>query len=358
MADLGVKPSFWQGKRIFLTGHTGFKGGWMSLWLQQLGAVVSGYALAPASHMNLYRLAEVSNGMESQIGDIRHYDELRSAVVAACPDIVLHFAAQPLVRTSFASPLETYSTNFMGTANLLESCRLVDGLRVVLVITTDKVYQNLNHWSPYRETDPLGGVDPYSASKAACELLVSSYRESFLRNTSVAVASARAGNVIGGGDWSVDRLLPDAIRAWYTGGQLMIRRPNAVRPWQHVLEPLWGYLRLVEELWANPDLAGGFNFGPNPADAVSVKTVVEIARQYVDNPSVEYGSSISGPQESERLLLDNTKARELLDVRPVWSLETAVCRTMQWYSACRLGADCRQLCLNDIESYMRDLVRV
>ncbi len=237
-----MSTAFWHGKRVLVTGHTGFKGGWLVLWLRQLGATVCGTALPPATNPNLFELARVAEGIDSHFCDIRDSEHLAALVRACRPDIVLHLAAQPLVRASYRDPLGTFSSNIMGTAHVLDALRGLDSVRVALMVTTDKVYRNLEQPYPYREDDALGGHDPYSASKAASEIVIASYRDAFLREQGVAVASARAGNVIGGGDWSEDRLIPDAVRAWQADEILEIRRPQAIRPWQHVLEPLHGYL--------------------------------------------------------------------------------------------------------------------
>lgn len=346
-----MNPNFWHGKRVFLTGHTGFKGGWLALWLQSMGAEVTGFALPPNTQPNLFGLATIAEEINSVFGDIRDFDLLQKTMREARPEIVLHLAAQPLVRESYANPLDTYSINMMGTAHVLESCRWIDGLRVAVMITTDKVYQNNDWMWPYREADTLGGVDPYSASKAACELVIASYRDAFLEGRSVNIASARAGNVIGGGDWSADRLIPDAIRAWQAGETLVIRRPDAIRPWQHVLEPLWGYLTLAEALWSKPDLGGSFNFGPRQTDAVAVRTIIEMARVGFKDALVHYETVARGPHEAARLSLDNTKARELLGVSPVWSLETTIRRTMDWYAANQRGESPKDLCRQDIAAF-------
>lgn len=246
-------PAFWRGRKVFLTGHTGFKGGWLALWLQQLGADVTGYALAPDTEPALFDLADVAHGMRSVIADIRDADAVALALASAQAEIVLHLAAQPLVRASYADPLTTYATNVMGTANVLEAARHVRSVKVVQVITTDKCYDNREWEYPYRETDRLGGHDPYSNSKACAELVVDSYRRSFMREAGIHLASARAGNVIGGGDWAVDRIVPDCIRALLAEQPIDIRSPGAIRPWQHVLEPLSGYLVLAEQQYAgNP----------------------------------------------------------------------------------------------------------
>ncbi len=254
--------SFWRGKRVLLTGHTGFKGAWLALWLRRLGAEVTGVALPPADEPSLFTLADVGGLCDSHLQDIRDAARLAAVVKAARPQILLHLAAQALVRASYRDPVGTFATNAMGTAHVLDALRGLDGARVAVMVTTDKVYRNLEQAVPFRETDELGGHDPYSASKAAAEVVIASYRDAFLSEQGVAVASARAGNVIGGGDWSEDRLLPDAVRAWQAGEALHVRRPAAIRPWQHVLEPLAGYLILAETLWDRPALAGAYNFGP------------------------------------------------------------------------------------------------
>ncbi len=342
---------FWCGKRVLLTGHTGFKGGWMALWLQRLGAHVTGVALPPNSVPNLFELACVSDGMDSHFCDIRDAAALRTLVRVVRPEIVLHLAAQPLVRCSYRAPLETFSTNVMGTAHLLDALRELDGVRVAVMVTTDKVYRNQEWPYPYREDDALGGHDPYSASKAACEIVIASYRNAFLAGQGVAVASARAGNVIGGGDWSEDRLIPDAVRAWQTGQILEIRRPEAIRPWQHVLEPLAGYLILAQKLWDQPELAGAYNFGPQTHEAATVREVVELARSAYGSGVARYANSIEGPHEAGWLVLEIARAREVLGVVPQWNLPEAVKRTMAWYRAQQEGAAARELCEVEIAAY-------
>lgn len=343
---------FWAGKRVLLTGHTGFKGGWLALWLQKLGAQVTGVALPPNTAPNLFDLAGIGSGMDSHFGDIRDAVGLASIVRQARPEIVLHLAAQPLVRASYRQPLETFSTNVMGTAHLLEALRGLDSVRVAVMVTTDKVYRN-NEWCwPYREDDVLGGHDPYSASKAASEIVIASYRDAFLKEQGVAVASARAGNVIGGGDWSEDRLIPDAVRAWGALQVLEVRRPMAIRPWQHVLEPLCGYLTLAQKLWDAPGLTGAYNFGPAPNEAATVQAVVELARMGFGQGEVLYGDGSSGPHEAGWLALDIAKARARLGVVPRWNLLESINRTMAWYRAqSQPGADTRMLCEQDISAY-------
>ncbi|UIY30014.1 CDP-glucose 4,6-dehydratase [Neorhizobium galegae] len=342
--------SFWAGKRVVLTGHTGFKGAWLSIWLGHLGAEVTGIALPPETQPSLFALAR-PDLKESHFQDIRDAARLAELVRSASPEIVMHLGAQALVRPSYQDPLGTFATNVLGTANLLEAVRSVPSARVIVAITTDKVYRNLEHAFPYRETDHLGGHDPYSASKAASEIVIASYRDSFLREKGVAVASARAGNVIGGGDWSADRLLPDAVRAWQSGNTLSVRRPEAKRPWQHVLEPLSAYLVLAERLWSDPSIGDAFNFGPISHEAAPVRQVIEIARTSFGRGEVQYGDGTEGPHEAGWLALETAKARHMLDIEPRWSLAEAVDRTMKWYRAQNDGADARALCEAEIAEY-------
>jgi CDP-glucose 4,6-dehydratase len=344
-------PGFWAGKRVLLTGHTGFKGSWLALWLHRLGAQVTGLALAPDTQTNLFTLAGVKQLLDHHELDLRDAPAVAALVRASRPQLVLHLAAQALVRPSYEQPVQTFATNVMGTAHVLDALRGLEGVRAVVAVTTDKVYHNREWLYPYREDDPLGGHDPYSASKAACEMVVASYRESFLRGQGVALASARAGNVIGGGDWSRDRLIPDAVRAWGAGQALDIRRPDAVRPWQHVLEPLAGYLRLAEQLWARPQLAGAYNFGPHTAEAATVRQVVEQCRAAYGNGEVRYGEVPPGPHEAGLLALETVKAAQVLGVVPRWKLPQALQRTMAWYRQCQAGSDARALCLADLAAY-------
>jgi CDP-glucose 4,6-dehydratase len=289
--------------------------------------------------------------MESQYADIREAVSLSTIVRAARPQIVLHLAAQPLVRASYLTPLETFASNVMGTAHLLDALRGLDSVRVAVMVTTDKVYRNQEWLYPYREDDLLGGHDPYSASKAASEIVIASYRDAFLAAQGVAVASARAGNVIGGGDWSDDRLIPDAVRSWQSGKTLEIRRPRAIRPWQHVLEPLAGYLTLAQKLWAQPELAGAYNFGPQTSEAATVREVVELARTAYGSGGIHYGDGTVGPHEAGLLALETAKARMKLGMAPKWTLAESVNRTMAWYRAQREGADARSLCESEIAAY-------
>lgn len=342
---------FWKGKRVLLTGHTGFKGAWLVLWLRQFGADVHGISLAPNTNPNLFSLAEIDCHCHSHIHDLREPSVLDQLVKSIKPEVVFHLAAQPLVRASYQDPLATYSTNVMGTANLLNALRGVETVKVAVMVTTDKVYLNKEwHW-PYREEDLLGGHDPYSASKAASEIVISSFRASFLSAQGVAVATARAGNVIGGGDWADDRLVPDAVRAWHDGRVLEVRRPQAIRPWQHVLEPLSGYLSLAQHLWNQPEDSGAYNFGPEASGAASVREVVEIAKQAFGRGEVRYGERDSGPHEAGFLSLDVAKARLILGIKPKWTLSQSVQRTLNWYRAQSQGVSALSLCSADIAAY-------
>lgn len=346
-----ANPDFWRGKRVLLTGHTGFKGAWLVLWLQRLGAQVTGLALPPTTTPALFTLSQAAQGMDSHFIDIRDAAAVALLMRATAPEIVLHLAAQALVRPGYADPLNTYAVNVMGTAHVLDALRGLDSVRVALVITTDKVYRNHEWAYPYRESDPLGGHDPYSASKAAAELVTASYRDAFLQAQGVAVATARAGNVIGGGDWSPERLLPDAVRAWQQGDSLHIRQPQATRPWQHVLEPLAAYLLLAEKLWQQPALAAAYNFGPLPHEATTVQTVIELAARAYPHASVRYDDPPQGPHEARWLALETAQARSVLGVQPCWPLATAVARSMAWYRAQQQGADARSLCDADIDCH-------
>lgn len=344
--------SFWGGKRVLLTGHTGFKGSWMALWLQRLGAEVTGLALPPSAEPQLFGLARVDDALhKSHWCDVRDAAAVAELVARAQPHIVLHLAAQALVRASYQQPLVTYATNVMGTAHVLDALRQQPDVRVAVVVTTDKVYRN-REWSyPYREDDALGGHDPYSASKAASEIVAASYRDAFLAAQGVAVATVRAGNVIGGGDWASERLLPDAVRAWGTGQTLHIRNPHATRPWQHVLEPLAAYLCLAEQLWERPQRAGAYNFGPLPHEAATVEEVIKMASSPHVHCSTSYENDSDAPHEANWLALETAHARQALGIAPRWNLPTAVARTMAWYRAQQSGADARALCLADIDAW-------
>jgi CDP-glucose 4,6-dehydratase len=357
MESLGLNPAatgpsaFWAGKRVLVTGHSGFKGSWLTLWLRRLGADVTGISLPPYTEPSLFHSAGIEKLCDSRFADVRDANQLAPLIKQARPEVVFHLAAQSLVRRSYREPLATFDTNVMGTANVLDALRGLDGVRAAVIVTTDKVYRN-HEWSwPYRESDALGGHDPYSASKAASEIVLESFRDAFLAAQGVAVGSARAGNVIGGGDWSEDRLLPDAVRAWQQGLPLEVRRPDATRPWQHVLEPLAGYLDLAQALWQKPELAGAYNFGPNTGEAATVRAVVDLARAAYGKADVRYGDGSEGPHEAGWLALEIAKSRATLGTLPRWNLTEAVRRTMAWYVAHRDGADASTLCEQDILDY-------
>ena len=316
-----------------------------------MGAQVFGIGIQPNTNPSLFELAGIRELCESHFCDIRNKEALLKLIGKIGPEVVFHLAAQPLVRHSYLEPVETFSTNVMGTVHLLDALRNVKCVKAAVIVTTDKVYRNNEwHW-PYREDDALGGHDPYSASKAASELVINSYRNSFLDQQGVAVASARAGNVIGGGDWSADRLIPDAVRSWQIGELLEVRRPESVRPWQHVLEPLAGYLILAEKLWVSPELAGAYNFGPSKDEVVTVKDVIELARKVYSRGTVHYQKNMIGPHEAGLLVLETSKVRHMLGVEPSLILSQAIEITMEWYRSQTDGSDARKLCENDISFY-------
>ena len=342
---------FWKGKRVLLTGYTGFKGSWLAIWLHELGARVTGISLPPVASPNLFSLARVETLIDSRYADIREAGQLAAFARNASPDIVFHLAAQPLVLTGYRQPLETFATNIMGTIHLLDALRRIDSVKAGIIVTTDKVYHNREWPYPYREDDALGGHDPYSASKAAAEIVTASYRDAFLAEQGVGIATARAGNVIGGGDWSENRLIPDAIRAWESGKPLKIRRPQSIRPWQHVLEPLSGYLILAEKLWERPDLAGAYNFGPETDSAATVREVIELAMKGCNQAVVEWGDCDEGLHEAGLLALETSKTRTVLGIRPKWPLPEAIGRTMNWHKRLSQGADAQELCLAEIADF-------
>ena len=352
MEGLGIVSDFWQGKKVFLTGHTGFKGSWLSLWLESLGANVHGYALNPSTMPNLFSAANVSKGIaNSTIADIRDSSSLEKAMLLAQPDIVFHLAAQPLVRYSYVKPVETYATNVMGTVNLFEAVRKTASVRAVVNITTDKCYENKEFLRSYTEDDAMGGYDPYSSSKGCSELVTAAYRRSFLSEAGVAVATARAGNVIGGGDWAADRLLPDFLRAIDAKEKLIVRSPNAIRPWQHVLEPLSGYLMLAERLFVDGEnFAGAWNFGPSDQDARTVAWIVEKLVATTPNASWKIDADPQ-PHEANYLKLDSSKAQTQLGWQPRWNLENALSKIMNWHQHWRNEGDMQQFSLAQIVEY-------
>lgn len=359
MEDLGVSAQlnagFWGGKRVLLTGHTGFKGSWLALWLQSMGANVRGIALEPSTEPSLFEVARVGAAMDHRIADIRDFAAIRSLVNEFQPEIVFHLAAQPLVRLSYQQPIETYATNVMGTVHVLEASRAAGSVRTIVNVTTDKCYENRERPCGYREDEPMGGHDPYSSSKACAELVSSAYRRSYLVAGGIALATARAGNVIGGGDWAAERLVPDILRALENGEPVKIRNPHAIRPWQHVLEPLSGYLLLAERLHACGQAdAEAWNFGPRDEDARPVQWVVEhLCAAWGD--AAEW--TLQGgehPHEAGFLKLDISKARQRLQWAPRWTLDVALTRTAEWHRAWLDRQDMRSVCLNQISAYLDD----
>ena len=349
-----IDQSFWQGKRVYLTGHTGFKGSWLSLWLSEMGAIVKGYALNPPTNPSLFEEAKVADKIESQIGDIRDFENLKTSMVAFNPDILIHMAAQPLVRLSYKEPLETYDTNVMGTAKVLEAARNCPKLRAIVSVTTDKCYENKEWMWGYREDEPMGGYDPYSSSKGCAELVTSAYRRSFMQEQAIGLASARAGNVIGGGDWADDRLIPDILRAFENKQPVVIRNPASTRPWQHVLEPLSGYLSLAQNLYQNPgEFAEGWNFGPYEDDAKPVDWILNHMVANWPGASWELDKN-AHPHEAGYLKLDISKAKARLHWHPTWRLEQTLAKIIQWQQAWLTKQDMQQACLNEINEFMRD----
>jgi len=350
---LAVTPAFWQGKRVFVTGHTGFKGSWLCLWLQSMGAEVIGYALVPATKPSLFAAADVATGMNSIIGDIRDRQGLAEAMLEARPEIVIHMAAQALVRYSYRHPVETYEVNVMGTVNLLEAVRGCDSVKSVLVITSDKCYENREREAGYREDESMGGFDPYSNSKGCAELVVAAYRQSFFdAGNKVGLATARAGNVIGGGDWSEDRLIPDMVRAFTGGEAVVIRNPGAVRPWQHVFEALHGYLLLLEHMAAQPcTFSQPWNFGPADADARDVAWIVGQFVHTWGNAEWRIEPDAANLHEAHLLRLDCSKARRELDWEPILQLEQAIAGIAEWYRSFYEGCDMRALSLEQLSEF-------
>ena len=356
METMGIKGqvdvNFWKGKKVFLTGHTGFKGSWCALWLQSLGATVKGYALEPYTSPDLFAEAKVAENMESEIGDIRDLEKITTSMINFNPDVLIHMAAQPLVRLSYKEPVETYSINVIGTVNVLEAARKCTNLKAIVSVTTDKCYENKEWAWGYRETEPMGGHDPYSSSKGCAELVTAAYRKSFFSEKNTAnLASARAGNVIGGGDWSDDRLIPDILRAFEKHTPVIIRNPLSTRPWQHVLEPVSGYLVLAQALFEKDNFAEGWNFGPRDEDCRSVNWILDkMVSKWGEGASWELDKN-NNPHEASFLKLDISKAHAILNWQPKWTLNTTLNLIIEWHQHYLNNADMREVCLKEIKKY-------
>ena len=356
-----VDPSFWRKKQVFLTGHTGFKGSWLTLWLANLGAQVWGYSLLPPTQPNLFQLCQLDQISTSTIGDIREPKSLEGALLAAKPEVVIHMAAQALVRKSYLSPIETYAVNVLGTVNLLEAVRVCPGIKAIIIVTTDKCYENREWVWSYRENETLGGYDPYSSSKACSELVTAAYRSSYFNPVDyaghgVALASVRAGNVIGGGDWAADRLIPETVKTLFSGGEISLRSPGAIRPWQHVLEPLAGYLTLAQKLYLDgPKYGEAWNFGPEASDEQSVCWVVKtLCQKWGENARYKITPG-HHPHEAATLKLDCAKAKSWLGWYPRWNLDQALSKVVEWYKAFQAKQDLTALCLRQIEEYSKQM---
>jgi CDP-glucose 4,6-dehydratase len=350
-----VDASFWKGKKVFLTGHTGFKGSWLSLWLQNMGALVKGYSLDVNTKPALFTQANVAAEMESEIGDIRNLEKLTKSMVSFSPDILIHMAAQPLVRLSYQEPVDTYTTNVIGTVNVLEAARKCSNLKAIVSVTTDKCYENKEWEWGYRENEAMGGHDPYSSSKGCAELVTSAYRRSFFSSEDTAsLASARAGNVIGGGDWAEDRLIPDILNAFEKSEPVVIRNPLSTRPWQHVLEPLSGYLVLAQELYINGDeFAEGWNFGPNDEDCKPVNWILDRMVTYWGNDASWSLDKNNNPHEAGFLKLDCSKASNRLKWNPKWNLQLTLKSIVDWHQIYSNGGDIKKQCLKEINTYSK-----
>jgi len=348
-----VNPLFWKGKKVFLTGHTGFKGSWMSLWLQTMGAIVKGYSLEPNTQPNLFTEAKVAENMESEIGNIKDLENLSTSMTAFNPDVLIHMAAQPLVRLSYQEPVDTYATNVMGTVNVLEAARKCSNLKAIVSVTTDKCYENKEWDWGYRENEAMGGHDPYSSSKGCAELVTASYRRSFFNTAaSASLASARAGNVIGGGDWADDRLIPDILRAFEKSEAVVIRNPLSTRPWQHVLEPIAGYLVLAENLYIHGDVfAEAWNFGPKEEDCKPVSWILDkMVTRWGKGASWNLDTN-TNPHEAGFLKLDCSKAGNRLKWQPKWTLDESLRLIIDWHQNYLSGHDVKKDCLKEINKY-------
>lgn len=350
-----IDEQFWLNKRVFLTGHTGFKGSWLSLWLTEMGAKVQGYALAPETTPSLFVEGKVAERIGSEIGDIRNLEQLKVSMSGFNPDILIHMAAQPLVRLSYKNPIETYETNVMGTVKVLEAARNCKNLKSIVSVTTDKCYENKEWEWGYRENEAMGGYDPYSSSKGCAELVTSAYRRSFMQEQGIGLASARAGNVIGGGDWSEDRLIPDILKAFEKNNPVIVRNPKSTRPWQHVLEPLSGYLVLAQKLYESPqEYAEGWNFGPHDDDAKPVDWILNKMVSKWQNSSWQLDQNAQ-PHEAGFLKLDISKAKSRLHWQPTWYLDNTLEKIVQWHQAWLNKQEMQIACLKEINDYMRDM---
>lgn len=352
MADLMMK--FWHGKNVLITGHTGFKGSWLSLWLQSLGANCIGFSLEASNQPNLFDSAQISKNMESVIGDIRHFECLQMVLKKYQPEIIIHMAAQPLVNFSYQEPLLTYSTNITGTINLLEATRFTDSVRAVVNVTTDKCYQNQELHRGYHEKDSLGGYDPYSSSKACSELITQAYSYSYLKDRGINTATARAGNVIGGGDWSKDRLVPDVVNACVKNQNIALRYPNALRPWQHVLEPLHGYLRLAKQLYeSSSSYVEAWNFGPSESQAKSVSWITDTIINYWGSGIKWITNTHERKYETNLLRLNSTKAKQSLGWKNQWDIEAALAKTVEWYQSYFKEENMKNITLAQIDEFQK-----
>jgi len=346
--------NFWKGKKVFITGHTGFKGSWMCLWLESMGADIAGYSLEPLSSPNLFTEADVAKNIKNTFADIRDLSALTNAISSFNPEIVIHMAAQPLVRQSYKDPVETFSTNIMGTVNLLDAIRRLDSVKAVVNVTTDKCYENKEWLWAYREDEPMGGHDPYSSSKACSELVTRAFTKSYYSESKIALASARAGNVIGGGDWSDDRLIPDILLAFQENNPVVIRNPKSTRPWQHVLEPIHGYLLLAERLYnGDQNFSEAWNFGPKEEDSRSVEWILdEMVLRWGDG-ALWVNDSNDNPHEANYLKLDISKANAKLGWTPKWSLDITLGHIISWHKDWIKKMPARELCLAQIDKFIK-----
>ena len=351
-----IDRAFWKGRKVFITGHTGFKGSWLCMWLHELGAKVKGYSLEPPTNPSLFNEANVDSLVDSEIGDVRDIEKLTKSIHVFQPEILIHMAAQPLVRYSYDAPIETYAVNVLGTAHVLEAAKNCKSIKSVVSVTTDKCYENKEWLWAYRENEPMGGHDPYSSSKGCAELVTASYRKSFYEKRSIGLATARAGNVIGGGDWALDRLVPDILRAFEKNQPVVIRSPNAIRPWQHVLEPLSGYLKLAQALYQDPrSYAEGWNFGPNEDDAKPVSWILDQMVGSWPGSSWKLDQSAENPHEANYLKLDISKAKSKLHWRPIWSLSETLSQIVSWHKNWVSGMDMQKTSIDEISKYMHSM---